>query len=413
MGATTVLGIQPSGDKSGPTLTFGDHASSIGDSFIEGHGVCQKGEKSSGCFLDNDVRDRLYSAVGRDSGLVASMVVAAIAKLKMAEQIKEAPELDPFTDLVIDAVTTAFGKVAGTLIKTMRGSPAKTLMAIGMSRVGVEDEDKVKEADEGVVEMAIKGATSMGKRAGAAAEKKDAKDDFEADKQVAMDFLTLLQDGAFQAIKGTAASFGNLDDANRILLFKTLEQMTPGDVEAELTKVLNKYKSSPVSKIGRTTAQRHLEKDLAGDGVLDTQRNVQKELRDKKVENAGDIRDTKLVMRRSRNSDAEPRLYYYKRDYDGGITSAPGGDFVMDNKSEKAQEALDSRSREDDFVMYKEVEPEFWDIAMANNQRAWGVPYSTRDYHDEYADYAKKMAPKPISVANKPSAAHSPLMRTD
>lgn len=61
--------------------------------------------------------------------------------------------------------------------------------------------------------------------------------------------------------------------------------------------------------------------------------------------------------------------------------------------------------------MYKEVEPEFWDIAMANNQRAWGVPYSTRDYHDP--DYAKMMTPKPKSVANKPSSAHSPLMGTD
>lgn len=47
---------------------------------------------------------------------------------------------------------------------------------------------------------------------------------------------------------------------------------------------------------------------------------------------------------------------------------------------------------------------------MANNQRAWGVPYSTRDYHD---NYAKMMAPKPISLANKPAPAHSPVMRTD
>lgn len=413
MSNTTVLGIPPSNDTPRPGMLYGNHPASIGDPFIEGRGVCQVGEASSGCFLDNDVRDRLYSAVGRDAGLVASMVVAAIAKLKMAEQIKEAPELDPFTDLVIDAVTTAFGKVAGKVIKSMRASPAKTLMAIGVSRVGVEDEDKVKEADEGVVEMAIKGATSIAKKGAAAGEKKEAKDDFEADKQTAMDFLTLLQDGAFQAIKGTAASFGNLDDANRILLYKTLEQMTPSTVEAELTKVLTKYKSSPASKIGRTTVRRHLEKDLAGDSVLETQMNVQKELKDKKAENAGDIRDTKLVMQRSRNSDAAPRLYYYKRDYDGGITSAPGGNLVMDNKSEKAQDVLDTRSRDDDFVMYKEVEPEFWDIAMANNQSAWGVPYSTHDYFDEYADYAKKMAPKPISVANKPSAAHSPVMRTD
>lgn len=395
MSDSVALPIPSSGTKPAPKLSHGNSAASIGNSFIAGEGVCQDGEKSSRCFLPGETRNLLFMGVEARLVKMAGMVASACNQLRINELIKKPEELDPLTEMVIDLATTALGKFAGKMINKLRGDTAKTLISIGVGRIGVEDEDRVKEADNGTVELAIKGATSLTKKGVSAVLKADDKADLEADKAEAMDYLLAIQDGASKTVSGISNQvFGSLGDADRILLFLTLDQLQPSAVYNEIAAGLGRYRASPASKIGRTTADRHMEKVPKGTSMMDGLDKMNEERERKHVDHLDDIRDTKLVMVTTDNEDAQPQLYYYKRDYDGGIAQMPGGDAFMDPKSSKAQDVLDQRAKDDDFVQYKPVEPEFYDMAIANNQRAWGVPYETRMFHDGLAPRRPK-APTP------------------
>jgi hypothetical protein len=423
LSSAATLPIPASSGKAAPTLSHGASARSIGNSYIAGEGVCQDGETSDRCFLRTDVRDRLFTGVVGRLGLMATMVSSAVNKLRVDELIKQPEDLDPLTSFLVDVATSYLGTLAGKAVKLLRGAPAKTLLAIGVGRVGIEDEDKAKDADSGVVALAIKGAVSISKKGASALANEDTKAEHDVDKVVAVNYLTTMEEGTIEAIKNMDKEvFGNLDDANRILLYLTLDQLKASEVHAEIAGSLARYRASPASKIGRTQTSRHMEKTPEGSDIPGALKHQHAERKDKKIDNVNDLRDTKLVMVRT-TSDAPPRLYYYKRDYDGAVAEMPGGDSVMNTKSAKAQDQLDAVSKDDDFVQYKEVEPEFYDLAIANNMQAWGVPYATRIFTDEFAPLTKpkKVIPPSLDnagqdlvapvITNAIGGAHSPMMR--
>ncbi len=398
----------------------------IDNSYIASRG--DKKAKNPANFLDDGVRDVLYAAVEGSASRFGAYVLAAIGELRMDQLVKEPEELNMFLDFVVDGATGYLGKVATKAVAALRSKPAEALIEIGVTAIGVESTDKVKHADSGTVDHAIKGVTGALKKGTTGVMKHVANEDFEADKEETLDYLDALKDSSAKAIQMIPRqTFGRLNDANRILLYRTLEDATPTGVKTAIQASMARYRASPVSKIGRTSAERHLDKNaLKGGSPAEIASNVDTELKKKKVHKMDDLRDTRLYLHRFTNHDGDvaPRLYYYKRDYASGVRSHLGNAAFGDTTSKDAQDALDLDARDEDFVLYKEVEPEFVDMAMQRNRRAWGEDYGTKTFSDDIHSMTKRPAPvKDLATqaavaslggaANNHPAVDSPVMRTD
>jgi hypothetical protein len=355
------------------------NAADIGNAHIEGKGVCPPGgAKTSACFLDDTVRTTLNQAISSRVDKAAVWWVSALAKVRLEEALKEPDDLPMVEDLLLDVLTGLLGQALKKTIKNLRGKPQSAIVDLGVGVLDIERGDKVKEADEGAVGGVVKAMTSAAKKGLKTAAMATEKDEFNQDKEVATDYLSQLADsaaGAFDRL--SLEALGMLGDADKILYFHAwdpsahTESVYVGEIKAKLAA----YQASPASKIGRTMARKHLKKPTGDSSFSDTADYAAQ----------GDVRATKLVMHYYDNEE-QPRLYYYKRDFDGGPARMPGGDQFLDTENEYPE----NFAKDDGYVLYKEVEPMFVDAAIANNKKQWGHEYD--QIHVNVPDQAKMVA---------------------
>lgn len=375
MSAFTVPVVAPRGETSkAPRPTS---AKDIGNPEMEGHGHCPiDGPKTAECFLEPLVRVNVNNGIGRRSSRLLSMILSAAAELRTDQLVKKPEDVGIIEDLVIDAISAGLGKSLGRVLNSLRSKPAAALVDLGVGLLDVESADKTKEADSGVVDHVVKAVTTSSKKGLKVIAQEQDKDELSQDKKVATSYLDQLKDSATFAVDQLSeVTPGMLGDADRILLYHSLGPaagVTPSEIKQALSDGMKRFASSPVSKIGRSPVERHLEKPPSGSSLPDALKHQQEQIAEKKVDNVNDVRATKLVMRHYTNGQP-PQLWYYKRDFDGGVTNAPGGDALLDTENEYPEFA----AKDAHYVPYQEVETEFVEMAIAANVAAWNRRYET------------------------------------
>jgi len=348
-----------------------------------------------------DTRDSINAAY--------AAFLSAVTQVRVDEQLKKPEELSLLAGLVIDALGGLAGMAISRAIRGLRSNPEGALRAIHAGRIGVEDLDVVRAANESNVDLLVSGATSVAKKgmkSGAAASKSavkaDRTDDLVQDKAVADTFASQLEtSGAayFESMRKNVV--GSLNDPELILYLRSWDSTNGHTVpayKAAIESKLARFRSSAASKIGRTEARRHISPAPSGANLGEIGQHALEESDAKDIDRGNDIRDTKLVLRVYDNG-VRPQLYYYKRDYHGGIQRvmpSPVGDAFLDPETD-----LNPVARED-WEPYGEVEPELVDVAMAANEKVWGVKYEPRITASPPAYQKPKPAPPQHAATKAP-----------
>lgn len=339
----------------------------IGDAYIQGKGHCAQGGDSD-CFLAEGTRGRLIGAYQNRVNAAASGYGDALTELRVDEMISKDEDVDMVTALIIDALGGMALKSIIKAAKWLRGADASSVLT---NEVGfafedgpsvIEIMDKAKGADESNLNLAVKSATDQGKKAATKAALGAAKgDEFEHEKAVDLSYIDQLRNNAalaFQHQREDPPSMAS--DAELILLYHSWSATmghNTGMYKAELQAKLDRFKTSPASRIGRTSLGSH--------PVPGAPPEFNKAV---KRWNA-DVRDTKLVMHIY--DDGTQDLFYYKKDYRPG-TLLPEGVW----KDPKLD--LDDNALDEEFKPFQLVEKEFMDAALSSNEAVWGVKYEVK-----------------------------------
>ncbi len=321
----------------------------------------------------------------------------AITEVRVAELLKEPDDIPMLTDLVIDAISVFGGNLAKNAIKLIRSKPVATISSLGLGiGTGHEQLDLVKGADDGLVSQAVTGVLSASKKG---AKKIAAEDDgeFKRDQDAATAFLDSLRDLKRQIFDALPHVPPMLDNPNLVLFYHAWSPTKRGaaDLRTEIENKLTKFRSSPASKIGRRIAKEHVEKPTGKGGPFEQAEKIRKDIASKGIDDLDDIRDTKLVLHHV-DDESPPKLYYYRRDYlpMHRMNEVLGGPDALDPKTN-----LD-RVATGDWTLYKEVEPEFAEAAMAANAQVWGVKYEAKDT-EQKVEYSTQPT-KPIAPRHAP-----------
>lgn len=305
-------------------------------------------------FLTLEQRGRQVAKYQQRVMSAADAFYAGLGAVQLAEALKDEPDVDMFTSLIIDALTTVTGgavKLAAAAVRAGMGVPA-----------GASTEDASK-GDESVVSYVLKGALDAGKKAGKSAAKNGS--EFDRDRNAATSFLDQLGSNAalaFQHLREDPP--GVLGDAELVMATETMDAAKGHNnvmYAAKIREVLARFRASTASKIGRTDRRVHGEQpiDIAERG--DIPGAIRKN-------SDSVIRDTKLVLHTY--TDGTPSmLFYYVRDYDMPFNAGGEHDETVDI----------SMFAEGGWKPSHRVEDEFAEAAMAANRRAWKVSHETKE----------------------------------
>lgn len=354
--------------------------SDIDSSYVRDGAFCNTHVGAPGCdILDPPTRARLVNDTQAAMGNAYSAFLSACTQVRVDEALKKPEDLSALGSLVIEALGGLAGMAISRAIKGLRSNPQAALTEV-VGRIGVEHADFVRAANESNVNLIIDGATSVAKKAvsaGTSAAKSGVKstrsEEVGEDRKVADGFVEHLEQAGAEYFESVRKNMlGKLNDPDMILFYRSWDvsngHSTP-KYKASIEAKLQKFRSSNASKIGRTEAGRHL--GPPGNLMKGGAEHLVDEADEREIDRAADIRDTKLVLHIYDN-EVRPSLYYYRRDYHGGIQRMPGGERFMDPRTN-----LDELAKSD-WTMYGEVEPDLVDAAMATNERVWGVKYEPK-----------------------------------
>jgi hypothetical protein len=343
----------------------------IGDAYIQGKGHCAQGGDSD-CFLAEGTRDRLIGAYQNRVNIAASWYGDALTQLRVGEMISKDEDIDVITALVIDALGGVALKSIVKAAKWLRGANAASVFthevgfAFEEGPSVIERLDKAKGANESHLNLAVKSATDQGKKAATkAALGATQGDEFEREKAVSLSYLDQLTNNAalaFQHQREDPPSMAS--DAELILLYHSWSAAmghNTGMYKAELQAKLDRFKTSPASKIGRTDRRHHHAPIAKDDDVFDKTMDKMMDTR---------VRDTKLVMQYYADGN-QPELFYYKKDY-----ARPG--LLPESVWKDPAFDLGDAALDEEFKPFQLVEKEFVDAAVSHNEAVWGVKHDVK-----------------------------------
>lgn len=310
----------------------------------------------------------------------------ALVKAQIANLIKKDEDVPGIASFVIEAIVGQAFSGAKAGLKILRSKGPAILRSLSLMP-GTDVQlaaDAVAAVDEN--SLVAKGTSSLKKAA--SKEVEDELKDASEERKATSSYLSQLQTEAEVAWEQQReAPPGYASDAELVALFHswgTSAGHTMAAYEAALKDKVARYQASPASRIGKTAIDTRSSKPLNGDPGYPEM----------------EAQSLRVTMEVTDGEHVRWMYYSYNEDI---MDATPEGNRLGGKRG------MDPSK----FTPLREVEPEFMDIAIRNNQKEWGVPYDTKNLttpapYKPPADYVPKyVSPTPVASTSGSSGAKS------